>query len=89
MDQHFPDVPRDRASLARKLRIPRAKLDAVYARGYMSWAPGKAPPGVTAFQWAKARMFKFILIEKEKIKPDPKSPDNPLHKASIRKKVDA
>lgn len=83
MRRHFPNLAGDKDAIARRLRIPRKRVDMIYDRGVKSWSPNKAAPGVTAWQWGWARLYKFVLIDREKIKLSPTDPDLALHRTRV------
>ena len=77
----YPNQKFNKTEMAKKFKIPFSKLNTVYKRGERAWQTSGSRPGVNPYQWAIPRVYKFILIEKGKVKPDPKKrdPDSNLH----------
>lgn len=87
MDRHYPNLARDKATLARKFRVGQSTLRAIYDRGVRAHASASGRVPGSPFQWGYARMYRFLLIEAGKIPPDKTHPDNRLHTTRIRKKI--
>ena len=81
----YPNLKFNKGVFSKRFGIPRAKLDTVYNRGLRAWQTSGSRPGANPYQWAIARVYKFVLIENGKAKPKPHDPDSNLHKNSIRK----
>ena len=62
----YPNLPFKKNLISKKTGIPKSKLDTVYNRGRRAWQTGGSRPGVTANQWGVARVYKFVLITKQK-----------------------
>lgn len=62
----YPGLKFDKNLIAKKTGISRRVLDTVYDRGLKAWKTGGSRPGVTAQQWAVARVYKFVLVTKKK-----------------------
>lgn len=76
----YPDVKFDLNGFAKKFSIPYASLKEVYDKGLKAWATSGSRAGASAQAWARARVYKFILIQQKKL-PEPKSdPDAYLRK---------
>lgn len=76
----YPNEKFDLTGFSKKFSIPYASLKEVYEKGLKAWATSGSRAGVPAQAWAKARVYKFILIQQKKL-PEPKSdPDAYLRK---------
>lgn len=62
----FPGLKFNKGLISARTGIPRKTLDTVYDRGRRAWQTGGSRPGVTANQWATARVMKYILVTKKK-----------------------
>ena len=62
----YPGLKFNKEAIARKTGIPRSSLNTVYDRGLKAWKTGGSRPGVTATQWAIARVYKYVLVTKKK-----------------------
>jgi len=74
----YPGLKFNKEAIARKTGISRSTLNTVYNRGLKAWKTGGSRPGATAAQWAIARVYKFVLVSKNKApkiwyakRPDP------------------
>ena len=74
----YPGLKFNKDAIAKKTGIARSTLNTVYNRGLKAWKTGGSRPGATAQQWAIARMYKYILVTKNKApkawyasRPDP------------------
>lgn len=74
----YPGLKFNKDAIAKKTGISRSTLNTVYNRGLKAWKTGGSRPGATAQQWAIARMYKYILVTKNKAprawyasRPDP------------------
>jgi hypothetical protein len=78
----YPNQKFNKSEMSKRFKIPYNTLNTVYKRGERAWQTSGSRPGVNPHQWAIPRVYKFILIEKGKVKPDPKKrdPDMNLHK---------
>lgn len=82
----YPNQKFNKSEMAKRFKIPFIKLNTVYKRGERAWQTSGSRPGVNPYQWAIPRVYKFILIEKGKVKPDPKKrdPDMNLHATRVK-----
>jgi hypothetical protein len=48
--------------LAKKLKIPKKRLQETFTKGVAAWKTSGSRPGATASAWGVARMHKFIMI---------------------------
>lgn len=64
------DVKKDKESLSEYFEIPLEALETVYNRGLKAFFTSGSRPNVNQFQWAFARMAKFILIYTNEIKKE-------------------
>ena len=62
----YPDLKFNKEAIARRTGIPRSTLNTVYNRGLKAWKTGGSRVGATAYQWASARLMKFVLVSKKK-----------------------
>lgn len=62
----YPGLKFNKNLIAAKTGIPRASLNIVYDRGLKAWKTGGSRPGATPQQWAIARVYKFVLVTKNK-----------------------
>lgn len=76
----YPNLKFNKDVFARRFGIPRAKLNTVYDRGLRAWQTSGSRPGANPYQWAIARVYKFVLIETGKARMKPRDPDANLHK---------
>jgi len=74
----YPGLKFNKEAIARKTGISRSTLNTVYNRGLKAWKTGGSRPGATAPQWAIARVYKYVLVTKNKApkawyatRPDP------------------
>lgn len=74
----YPGLKFNKEAIARKTGISRSTLNTVYDRGLKAWKTGGSRPGATAAQWAIARVYKYVLVTKNKApkawyakRPDP------------------
>lgn len=74
----YPGLKFNKEAIARKTGISRSTLNTVYDRGLKAWKTGGSRPGATAPQWAIARVYKYVLVTKNKApkawyatRPDP------------------
>jgi hypothetical protein len=56
----------NKESISKKTGISVKTLNTVYDRGLKAWKTGGSRPGATAQQWAIARMYKYVLVTKNK-----------------------
>lgn len=64
--------------ISKRTGIPRKTLKTVYDRGLKAWKTSGSRPGVTAHQWATARLYKFVLVTKKKAPEKKGDPDSNL-----------
>lgn len=62
----YPGLKFDKDAIAKKTGISRNVLNTVYDRGLKAWKTGGSRPGATAHQWAIARVYKYVLVTKDK-----------------------
>jgi hypothetical protein len=62
----YPGLKFNKEAIAKKTGISRSTLNTVYDRGLKAWKTGGSRPGVTAAQWAVARVYKYVLVTKKK-----------------------
>jgi hypothetical protein len=62
----YPNLKFNKNAIARRTGISRSTLNTVYDRGLKAWKTGGSRPGVTAPQWAVARVYKYVLVTKRK-----------------------
>lgn len=75
----YPDLKFDKKLFSKKFKIPLKDLDEIYDKGIKAWKTGSRP-GVNSTAWARARLYKFILIEEGKLPKLKNDPDNALHR---------
>jgi hypothetical protein len=76
----YPDLKFNKRALSKKFGIPYSSLDTVYNRGLRAWQTSGSRPGATPYQWAIARVYKFILIEDGKARLKQPDPNSNLHR---------
>jgi hypothetical protein len=76
--KEFGDLPFDKAFFSRKFGVPLKTLDEVYDKGIAAWKSGGSRAGVPAIAWARARVYRLILVWTGKIPPPPSDPDGKL-----------
>jgi hypothetical protein len=62
----FPGLKFNKGAISNRTGIPHKTLDIVYNRGRRAWQTGGSRPGMTANQWGVARVYKYVLITKNK-----------------------
>ena len=62
----YPGLKFNKDAIAKRTGILRSTLNTVYDRGLKAWKTGGSRPGVTAPQWAVARVYKYVLVTKKK-----------------------
>jgi hypothetical protein len=62
----YPELKFNKNAISRRTGISRSTLNTVYNRGLKAWKTGGSRPGVTAPQWAVARVYKYVLVTKRK-----------------------
>ena len=74
----YPGLKFNKDLISKKTGISKSTLNTVYDRGLKAWKTGGSRPGVTAPQWSIARVYKFVLVSKNKApkawyatRPDP------------------
>ncbi len=75
----YPNLKFNKGVIAKKFGIPRVKLDTVYNRGLRAWQTSGSRPGANPYQWAIARVYKFVLIQNGKARMKPNDPDKNVH----------
>lgn len=86
MKTHFPDLPRTKTALSKRFRIPITKLDEVFDRGLRAQkaSGGRSATG-SSWQWAWARLYKFLLVDGGKVRACADDPDLSLHKRRVQR----
>jgi Family of unknown function (DUF5824) len=74
----YPGLKFDKDAIARKTGISRSVLNTVYNRGLKAWKTGGSRVGATPYQWAVARVYKFVLVSKKKAQNTKYDPDQDL-----------
>jgi len=62
----YPTLKFNKNAISKRTGIPRTTLNTVYNRGLKAWKTSGSRPGVTAPQWAVARVYKYVLVTKKK-----------------------
>lgn len=76
------DMGFNKQAFVRRFHIPKKVLDAVYDRGLKAWATSGSRPGANAISWARARIYKFILIQDGKAAIKVNDPDADQHRVA-------
>ncbi len=77
----YPNVRFNKDILSKKFGISRRTLDIVYNRGLKAWKTGGSRVGANPYQWATARVYKYILLTKKKVPAPPRfDPNNNLRR---------
>jgi hypothetical protein len=74
----FPGLRFDKDAISRRTGIKRSTLNTVYNRGLKAWKTGGSRVGANPYQWAVARVYKFVLVSKLKIPTTKFDPDQNL-----------
>jgi len=74
----YPGLKFNKAEISRKTGISRSTLNTVYNRGLKAWKTGGSRVGANPYQWATARVYKFVLVSKKKAPNTKFDPDNNL-----------
>lgn len=79
--REYPDLKFNKNVFSKKFGIPRNILNTVFDRGLKAWQTSGSRPGANPYQWAIARLYKFILIATKKAPHTKKyDPNMNLHK---------
>ena len=62
----YPGLKFNKAAISRRTGLPMSTLDTVYNRGLKAWKTGGSRPGANPYQWAIARVYKYVLVTKGK-----------------------
>ena len=62
----YPGLKFNKNLISKKTGISKSTLNTVYDRGLKAWKTGGSRPGANPYQWASARVMKYILITKKK-----------------------
>ena len=62
----YPNLKFNKEAISRRTGISRSTLNTVYNRGLKAWKTGGSRVGATPQQWATARVFKYVLVSKNK-----------------------
>ena len=65
-------------AISTRTGIPRSTLDTVYNRGLKAWQTSGSRVGANPQQWATARVYKFVLVTKNKVPTTRIDPDKNL-----------
>lgn len=76
----YPDIKFDKGVFSKKFKIPLKVLNEVYDKGIKAWKTSGSRPGANAIAWARARLYKFILIELGHMPKLKNDPDNSIHR---------
>lgn len=70
----------DLGVLSHRHMIPRVILKAVHDRGMRAWQTSGSRPGASAAAWARARVYKFLVIASGQRKMRSNDPDADQHR---------
>lgn len=76
----YPDLKFNKAAISRKTGISVSTLNTVYNRGLKAWKTGGSRVGANPYQWAVARVYKFVLVSKKKAQNTKFDPDQDLRR---------
>ena len=62
----YPNLKFNKEAISRRTGISRSTLNTVYNRGLKAWKTGGSRVGATPQQWAVARLYKYVLVSKQK-----------------------
>ena len=74
----YPGLKFNKAEISRRTGISRSTLNTVYNRGLKAWKTGGSRVGANPYQWAVARVYKYILVTKKKAPNTKFDPDQDL-----------
>jgi hypothetical protein len=74
----YPDLKFNKSAISRKTGISVSTLNTVYNRGLKAWKTSGSRVGANPYQWAVARVYKFVLVSKKKAKNTKFDPDQDL-----------
>jgi hypothetical protein len=78
--KQYPNLKFNKNVFSKKFKIPRNVLNTVFDRGLKAWQTSGSRPGANPYQWATARLYKFILIQNGKATTKKYDPNVNLHK---------
>lgn len=65
--ERYPNLKFNKNAISARTGIPRSTLDTVYDRGMKAWQTSGSRVGANPHQWAIARVYKFVLVTKNKV----------------------
>lgn len=65
--EKYPNLKFNKNAIAARTGISRSVLDTVYNRGMKAWQTSGSRVGANPHQWAIARVYKFVLVTKNKV----------------------
>ncbi|NBS69493.1 hypothetical protein EBT31_11355, partial [bacterium] len=65
--EKYPNLKFNKNAIAARTGIPRSVLNTVYNRGMKAWQTSGSRVGANPHQWAIARVYKFVLVTKNKV----------------------
>lgn len=77
---HYPNLKFNKQLLSKRFKIPVKILDIVFDRGMRAWQTSGSRPGANPYQWATARVYKFILIHNGKATTKKYDPNQNMHR---------
>jgi hypothetical protein len=76
--ERYPNLKFNKNAISARTGIPRSTLDTVYNRGLKAWQTSGSRVGANPQQWATARVYKFVLVTKNKVPTTRIDPDKNL-----------
>lgn len=76
--EKYPNLSFNKNAIAARTGIPRSVLNTVYNRGMKAWQTSGSRVGANPHQWATARVYKFVLVTKNKVPTTKIDPDKNL-----------
>jgi len=65
--EKYPGLKFNKNAISARTGIPRSTLNTVYDRGLKAWQTSGSRVGANPQQWAIARVYKFVLVTKNKV----------------------
>jgi hypothetical protein len=65
--EKYPNLKFNKNAISARTGIPRSTLNTVYDRGMKAWQTSGSRVGANPHQWAIARVYKFVLVTKNKV----------------------
>lgn len=65
--EKYPGLKFNKNAISARTGIPRSTLNTVYDRGMKAWQTSGSRVGANPHQWAIARVYKFVLVTKNKV----------------------